>query len=298
MSEPRVAAVRSVEFGVPDLDRSAAFFSANWALEEVQRDGGASYLRGTGDEHHIVVLREQRETALVQVNFAAQDKEAVDALAAKARGFGAELLDGPGPVGGAGGGYGFRFLGPDRQTLAISAEVDRHSDGADASDRPRKIAHVVLNSPEVDRTTEFFVDLLGFKVSDKTGMMDFVRCNSDHHSIAVCRIPNASLNHVAFEMPDFDALMRGAGRMKEAGFAVEWGIGRHGPGNNVFGYFIEPNGFVVEYTAEVEQVDDNYKVGTPDSWKRPANRMDQWGFAEPPSFRIQAAMAGDLQPSV
>ena len=50
--------------------------------------------------------------------------------------------------------------------------------------------------------------------------------------------------------------MRGAGRMKQQGFNVEWGVGRHGPGDNIFSYFIEPNGFVTEYTAEVEQIDE------------------------------------------
>jgi hypothetical protein len=37
-------------------------------------------------------------------------------------------------------------------------------------------------------------------------------------------------------------LIRGAGRMKESGFNIDWGVGRHGPGNNVLSYFIEPNG--------------------------------------------------------
>ena len=33
-----------------------------------------------------------------------------------------------------------------------------------------------------------------------------------------------------------------------------WGVGRHGPGNNVFTDSVEPNGFVTEYTTEVDQV--------------------------------------------
>ncbi len=51
--------------------------------------------------------------------------------------------------------------------------------------------------------------------------------------------------------------MRGAGRLKTNGFNIEWGVGRHGPGDNVFTYFVEPNGFVVEYTTEVEQIDES-----------------------------------------
>ena len=58
--------------------------------------------------------------------------------------------------------------------------------------------------------------------------------------------------------------MRGAGRMRKAGYNVEWGLGRHGPGNNVFTYFVEPNGFVTEYTTEVDQVDEATGFGKQD----------------------------------
>ncbi len=52
------------------------------------------------------------------------------------------------------------------------------------------------------------------------------------------------------------SVMRGGGRMKDAGYPIQWGPGRHGPGNNLFNYFIDPFGVVIEYTAEVEQVDE------------------------------------------
>jgi hypothetical protein len=42
--------------------------------------------------------------------------------------------------------------------------------------------------------------------------------------------------------------------MTAHGFETVWGPGRHGPGNNVFGYFTAPNRQVIEYTAEVEQI--------------------------------------------
>ena len=54
--------------------------------------------------------------------------------------------------------------------------------------------------------------------------------------------PVNGLNHVAFLMPDLEAVMRGSGRMIDAGFPIAWGVGRHGPGDNVFAYFIDPVG--------------------------------------------------------
>ena len=64
-------------------------------------------------------------------------------------------------------------------------------------------------------------------------------------------------------MPDLEAVMRGSGRMIDTGFPIAWGVGRHGPGDNVFAYFIDPVGIVIEYTAEVLQVDDNHVVRGP-----------------------------------
>ena len=130
-----------------------------------------------------------------------------------------------------------------------------------APDTPIQITHAVMNAVDVAACEKFAVDVLGFKVSDRTRMMTFVRCNQKHHCCAYAHAEFSSLNHVAFEMQDIDAVMRGIGRMRDAGFESIWGPGRHGPGHNVFGYFIAPFGSVIEYTAEVSEVDDNYRVG-------------------------------------
>ena len=296
MADPRVTALRSVEFTVPDVRRSAAFYEQCWGLAPAGGGNGSAYLRATGANHHVVALHEGPEAAVLRVTLDAPDKQAVDALHARAQGVGARVVDAPAPLSGPAGGYGFSFDDLDGRRFTISAETESRSDTGDAIDRPRKLSHVVFNSGQVEAATEYFVDLLGFKLSDRTAMMDFIRCNADHHSIAFARSGPVSLNHVAYEVPSHDALMRGSGRMKEAGFAVEWGVGRHGPGNNVFAYFIEPNGFIVEYTTEVDQIDDTYRVGMPDDWHRPANRMDQWGFADPPSERMRTASSGTLVP--
>jgi hypothetical protein len=57
----------------------------------------------------------------------------------------------------------------------------------------------------------------------------------------------------------------------------------------VFAYFIDPIGFVVEYTAEVLRVDDSYVARGPAHWKWPAGRTDQWGIAPPKPEHVKAA---------
>ena len=70
--------------------------------------------------------------------------------------------------------------------------------------------------------------------------------------------------------------MRGAGRMRDDGRAIEWGPGRHGPGNNVFCYFLGPEDMPVELTAEMQQIDASHRAKTPEQWTlaaRPARSL-------------------------
>jgi catechol 2,3-dioxygenase-like lactoylglutathione lyase family enzyme len=265
-------------------------------LEEATSEGDTVHLRATGPEHHVVTLRQQPKAGLLAVNFAAADRSAVNELHAKANAYGARVADDPAPLpASAGGGYGFAFKTPEGHPLRISSDVAQHPNTLNDRTRPTKLTHVVLNSAQLADQMAFFVDLLGFRLSDATHMMSFIRCSSDHHSMALARGSGPSLNHMAYEMQTIDGLMGGSGRLKKNGFNIEWGVGRHGPGNNVFSYFIEPNGFVAEYTAEVEQIDENnYVPGTPDYWANFPMRPCRWGMAMSPSNRVKAAMAGKL----
>ncbi len=297
MMNGKVTGVCSIELGVRDLQQSADFYTKVWALEEVGADGDGIHLRGTGSEHHVLTLRERPKPGLLNVNFATQDRASVDQLCAKAKSYGIKVLSEPAALpGAAGGGYGFRFQSPEGFTMCISSEGAQHPNvGLDRS-RPTKISHVVLNSGDTGGQMQFFIDVLGFKHSDSTHMMDFLRCSADHHSIAMVRANGPSLNHVAYEVPNIDGLMRGTGRLKKNGFGTEWGVGRHGPGNNVFSYFIEPDGFVAEYTTELDQIDEATHVPQDAAYwdKVMPQRGDRWGTAGAPSNLMQFAMSGGL----
>ena len=293
MDNARIDGLRSIELGVPDLQMSATFYRQIWALEDVAAEDGVIHLRGTGHDHHLLTLRQHPKAALLGVHFSAPDRATVDSLHGHAKSLGANVQGSPAPLSAsAGGGYGFRVTTPEGHPLSISADVRGHADTIDDRSRPTKLTHVVLNSADVKNQTSFFLDVLGFKWSDSTFMMDFVRCCSDHHSIAFARGNGPSLNHMAYEMPNVDGLMRGAGRLRKNGFNIEWGVGRHGPGNNIFSYFVEPNGFVAEYTTEVEQVDDSYVSHDAQYWKDLNIWPCRWNMAGPPSDVAQAAMSG------
>ena len=295
MTDPRINGLRSIELGVHDLHKSAEFYRRVWALEDVAAEGDTIHMRGTSRDHHVLTLRERPRAGLLGVTFAAPDRATIDALHAKAKAMGAKVADSPETLEkSAGGGYGFRVSTPEGHPIVISSDVADHAGAVDDKTRPTKLTHVVLNSAQVESQTKFFLDVLGFKWSDSTFMMDFVRCCSDHHSVALARGNGPSLNHMAYEMPDIDGLMRGAGRVRKSGYEIMWGVGRHGPGSNVFSYFVEPNGFVTEYTTEVEQVGDNYVGHDSDWWKAQNVFPCRWNMAGVPSPFARKAMGGEL----
>ena len=46
---------------------------------------------------------------------------------------------------------------------------------------------------------------------------------------------------------------------------------------------------MIEYTAEVSEVSDDYRVGAPEDWKWPPGRIDQWGISTKDTAKISAA---------
>jgi catechol-2,3-dioxygenase len=283
-----ITGLRGVDLGVSDVALHARFYIDVWRLAVVAERGGSVYLRGSGAYCHILALHPRSEPALMCVNLAAADRDAVDRLHARVAAAGALQVGPAAPVAEPGGGYGFAFLDPEGRSVRVIAEDARHADARLLPDRPERITHVVLNTPRPEDAAAFWVKALGFEVSDRS-LLTFIRCNDDHHSIAFHPGESATLHHIAFEMDGVDSVMRGAGRMRDAGRPIEWGPGRHGPGNNVFAYFVGPDDFVIEYTAEVEKVDRNHRVREPRDWTYPTGHTDLWGATPPPSARMKSA---------
>lgn len=281
----RVRGIRSVAIDVCALDEAAAFYTDVWRLAQVAAVDGARYFRGTCRHHHILSLHAAARPAIRCLVFDAADRAEVDALhaAVKASGVACEM---PHPLASPGGGYGFGFKDPEGRNLAVACGGQTQGQ-AHAPDRPHKVTHVNLNAGDYDASTRFMCEVLGFRLIDETVRARFLHAAcADHFSAALVRHRNATLNHIAFDMIDLDSVMRGAGRMRDAGYPIEWGVGRHGPGNNVFAYFAGPEEIPLEYTSEVLQIDDSYQPHGPEFWKFPPGRSDQWGVTNPPTARL------------
>ena len=279
--------LRSVELELPRRDAAVAFLRDTWGLLDAGGRGRTAFLRGAGDHPYLMSLTEAAAPRAAAITFSGSEDEigtvhARIATAGRPAPERVATFDEPGAPSGflvtGPEGQGFRFVA-DREPVAAIARPET----------PVQLTHVVLNSLDREACARFTADALGFAVSDRTRHMTFVRCNRKHHALAFAQADTASLNHVAFEMADLDAVMRGVGRLRDLGLSPAWGPGRHGPGNNVFAYFIAPFGAVVEYTAEVQEVDDTYRVGAPEDWKWPPHRIDHWGLSTKDSARLGVA---------
>ena len=259
--------LRSVELELPDVAAAADFLSGAWGLLPAGASGGTQFFRGTGTHPYILSIKRASAPAVAAITFSGSGLE-IEKIAKPST-----TYDVPG------GGKGFEIRGPEAQNYRFIVESETAEPISDR-ERPIQLTHAVLNTVDQDAAERFAVGKLGFVVSDRTAHMRFLRCNRKHHCVAYAKSALPSLNHIAFEMSGVDAVMRGIARLREAGYEAVWGPGRHGPGNNVFGYFIAPYGGVIEYTAEVSEVGDDYRVGTPEDWKWPPGRIDHWGISK------------------
>jgi catechol 2,3-dioxygenase-like lactoylglutathione lyase family enzyme len=302
MTERLLTHLRHVDLAVPDYVRQLDFYAGIWGLTKTSEDSGISFLAAEGSpEQFVVRLRKAEEKRLDLVSFGAATPADVDTLAERILTDGVRLISQPGRLDTPGGGYGFRFFDLDGRTVEVSADVAvrRHRKIEEKESIPVKLSHVVLNSPDLNATREWYERHLGFRLTDtlwdpqRGDFMHFMRISSQHHSVAIAQGSHTSVHHISFEMRGIDEYMRGTGRLLRAGVHKVWGPGRHLAGDNTFSYFHDPHGNTVEYTTELEELDE-------DTWHPHVHDFsmdevaDQWGTANPPNEIVGKEMLNDV----
>jgi 2,3-dihydroxy-p-cumate/2,3-dihydroxybenzoate 3,4-dioxygenase len=268
--------LRSIELAMPNAAAAAEFLTGIWGMAPAEVRGGTHYLRGSGSYPYLVALEESKTSFVRSTTFVCSN-ERLTKLSANisAHGLNAKPVVSNDP----GGGHGLIVELAEGELLRFLADTSE-GEPTTGRDLPVKLTHIVFNSVDAEASGTLAEDVLGFRVSDRTKGMVFVRCNEAHHSTAFARAGFASLNHIAFEMEDLEAVMRGIGRLRDHQMTPAWGPGRHGPGDNAFAYFIAPFGAVVEFSTAVEIVPDDYHTGAPEDWTWPEGRIDQWGMSD------------------
>jgi len=300
MPERLITHLRHVDIAVPDYAKQLDFYTSVWGLTQVGGDTGVAFLAAEGSPEQYVLRLRDGDKRLDLVAFGAENPGHVDELAAQLAEAGVSLVSEPGPVGTLGGGYGFRFFDIDGRTIEVSTDVAvRQHRPVEAKEAiPVRLSHVVLNSPDIDKTRDWYAEHLDFRLSDTLGgVMHFMRCNPRHHSFAIARGPHVSVHHISFEMRGLDEYMYGTGRVIRAGARFLWGPGRHLAGDNTFSYFLDPQGNTIEYTTELAELDE-------DSWHPHIYDMhdpmtqDQWGTANPMNELVAKESFNDVDPGL
>jgi catechol 2,3-dioxygenase-like lactoylglutathione lyase family enzyme len=306
MPDSLITHLRHVDLAIPDYERQLAFYTDVWGLAKVAEDSGIAFLAAEGSpERYVIRLRKDAGKRLDLVSFGAATEADVDALAEHLIASNVPMAAEPGKLATEGGGYGLRFFDLDGRTVEVSADVAtrNHRKIEESESIPVRLSHVVLNSTDPDRTSQWYSDVLGFRLSDTLAgadmgtVMNFMRCNPRHHSVAFARGPHVSLHHVSFEMRGLDEYMRGSGRVLRSGTRMVWGPGRHLAGSNTFSYFLDPQGNTIEYTTELQVLDE-------DAWHPHVYDMhdpsvqDQWGTSNPMNELVARESFNDPDPGL
>jgi len=146
----------------------------------------------------------------------------------------------------------------------------------------RKIGHVVLNVPDLEAAVSFYTEVLGLEVSDRypdsmvPGGMVFLRCNTDHHGVALVGgaspLGQSSLNHFAFEVGSPDEVFRARAWLRQRGVPIVF-EGRRRAGCQLAVEFRDPGGNNLEIYWGLDQVGTGGHARPPSEW-RPARTLE------------------------
>ena len=183
----------------------------------------------------------------------------------------------PSPLFGA---SAFSVIDPDGNVVAFGVLRAAHEDDGDPT--PARIQHLAFRTAQTEAMLAFYRDRLGFVLSDRVqddaGVLRacFLRTNHEHHALALFAASQARLDHISSETRDMAALCRWADRVAAARVPMHWGVGRHGPGNDLFFMVKDPDENLIEISAELEQVDGDRPTGV---WPHEQRTLNLWGTA-------------------
>ena len=142
--------------------------------------------------------------------------------------------------------------------------------------------HLTYASEDVQAFVEFYVDKLGFQLTDRVLHDDgrlataFTTSNFEHHTIACFYTPGRNgVDHHSYEAGDWDYIRDWCDHLAAQGIQIMWGPGRHGPGNNIFIFITDPDENWIEISAELEVIYDRDTV----DWPQHPRTLNKWGEA-------------------
>ena len=177
----------------------------------------------------------------------------------------------------------FSFSDPDGNRLVFGLATQRPDQSVPAPALAGRLQHLVVASDDVESLVHFYSDAVGLVISDK--MLDgeavaacWMQADEDreHHSFAVFRTAKKGIDHHSYEVGDWMLIRDWSDYLASKGIKLVWGPGRHGPGNNLFIFVLDPDGNRIELSAELELVDPDRPAGI---WPKEPDTLNRWGEA-------------------
>jgi catechol-2,3-dioxygenase len=283
-------------FRVRDLQASAEFSKRTLGLRSVAESSEEILLTASG-KHHELQLIAAEATALDHVGLELESEAELQATVDRAVGAGARILDsGPPEPGFA---RSVRILGPAGIVYELHTTMERPRLDVEGLLGPavRRLGHLTFFAADHAEILTFWLDGLGFRVSDTADGVTWTRCDPDHHGLAIGPRPEGNyLHHHAWEVQDLGAMGRILDSWAVEGLRVEWGPVRHGPGANLASYLHSPHGDVIEIYSDMLRIQDESAYQAPD-WGPVESPINVWGPAPMPSlFEMGIPIAADPTP--
>jgi len=169
-------------------------------------------------------------------------------------------------------------------TITMSTNLAKLSPGAAAAAPPfeiKKLGHVVIRVSNLQRSTDFYVNMLGLRVSDvysedlMAGGMVFLPFNADHHGVAlVGGLPEGAkgreLHHFAFEVATLDEVFHVRNHLRAHGVPIVF-EGRRRAGVQIAVEFTDPDGHNLEIYWGMDRIDVDQRVRPPNEWRGAAS---------------------------
>jgi catechol 2,3-dioxygenase len=273
--------VNHIALRVTDVDRYVEFARETLGLAVTSRESGRALLTAN-DKHHELQLLAAAEPGLDHIGLELETVEELRTVCARADAAGGSLARSADETGVE---AAARVAGPGNIVFELVVDMSR----AEQSPAPmvtgfaRKLGHVTLVTPHCEELVRFLVDGLGFRISDRVHPAVWLRCDADHHGIALVDAPPQVVNHVAFELSGWAAMQSYLDHLASIGRPILWGPGRHGPGYNLFTYLPDPEGMLIEAYADLLRI-ENDAAYIPMDWSVVPDFLNLWGPGMPQQF--------------
>lgn len=278
---------------VTDLAASLAYYRDRVGLMEAEVSDTQALLR-CSDKPYDLVLERGEVAGLSRIGFEFEDRENLEKAYAhmKARGY-KPVWTAPEDAARQKVATAFRFHNPDTG-LALDFYTGQMMGKPfiPTVTKISRLGHVVLNVSDYKKAHKFWVEDLGFAISDHVpGRIAFLRCfpNPLHHTLALISAEADGLNHINFMVTDIDDIGRAMNRMKKEDIPIVFGPGRHLPSTSIFLYFLDPDGMTTEYSFGMELIEE---VGgrDPRILEPKPEVLDTWGSLPDPRFGKRGAI--------